>query len=156
VKNKFLIVIMLVMLLVVGCKDNNKDDKEVAYKDNGWKEKTFFSNVEAPSKNIDKFNQDYSQDGKENYSVVINEFSYNDFYNYIMKLEKDGFHYEFVNEYVPSDISKLSDKTETSWSGSKDNVYIIATWRSNDNIYYNGYNLHLLFYNYDYANMSGN
>lgn len=151
-KNKFWLIIFLVMIMVVGCKK----EPEVVYEENGWKEKTFFSNVEAPKVNIDKFSQDYSQDGKENYSVIVNEFSYNDFYNYIMDLEKDGFHYEFVDEYVPKDISKLSDKTETSWSATKDNVYIIATWRSNDNIYYNGYNLHLLFYNYDYTNMNAN
>lgn len=148
-KKMFIIIIVLMMMLIVGCK---KDDK-VAYKDNGWKEKTFFSSVEAPSVSVDKFSEDYNQDGKQNYSVIKNEFSYNDFYNYIMKLEKDGYHYEFVDEYVPKDISKLSDKTETSWTGTKDDVYIIATWRSNDNPYYNGYNLHLLFYNYDYSNI---
>ena len=151
-KNNFWVVIFLIVIIVGGCKK----ESEIAHKNNGWEEKTFFSNVESPKVNIDRFNQDYNHDGKENYSVVVNEFSYRDFYNYIMDLEKDGFHYEFVNEYVPKDISKLSDKTETSWSATKDNIYIIATWRSNDNIYYNGYNLHLLFYNYDYTDIEDN
>ena len=123
------------------------------FRDNGWEEESFFDSVLAPSDKLDRFSQDYNIDGKENYTVIVNDFSYGDFYDYIMELEKDGFHYEFVDEYVPKRASKLADKTETSWSASKDGIYIIANWRSDDNQYYNGYNLQLLFYNYNYANV---
>jgi len=146
-KNKILI-ILLITFFTFGCNRNNDNENLQKY---SWKEKSFFSNVAAPSDSIDKFNQDYNKDGKEIYSVIINDYSYNDFYNYIMTLENEGFNYEFVNEYIPKDISLLSDKTETSWSANNGNIYIIAIWKSKENTYYDGYNLHLLFYNYDYT-----
>ena len=148
-----LIFILLICVLLIGCKDNN-DGKILgdAKFDKQWEEKTFFDSVYVPDGTINKLSQDYNKDGKEIYTVLINDFSYDKFYEYIMVLESDGFHYDFVNEYVPKKVSDLVDKTETSWSANKDNIYIIANWKSKDNIYYNGYNLQLLFYNYDFTN----
>jgi len=144
-KKKIFLIIAICLLMVVGCKEKND------YNNQKWEEETFFKEVAVPKGEVSKFNQDLNEDGKQNYSVFVNDFSYEKFYEYIMALEKDGFHYEFVDESVPEDINKLSDKTETSWRANKGNVYIIANWRSKDNTYYTGYNLQLLFYNYDYT-----
>ena len=140
------ICLILVICLVVVCGCGKK-----AYNEEKWSEETFFSSVYVPKGEVTKLQQDYSEEGRENYSVIVNDFSYDKFYDYIMALEEDGFHYEFVGEAVPDDQGKLDDPTETSWAAHKDNIYIIANWRSNGNVYYNGYNLQLLFYNYNYA-----
>lgn len=138
---------IFILFLLVGCSNSSKSYK--------WgDEKTFFDSVPTPSSKIDNLSKDKDVDGKVAYSVFINSFSYDDFYSYIEKLEKNGFHYEFLDDYVPKDINKLADKTETSWAANKGNIYVIANWRSNDNTYYNGYNLQLLFYNYDYTKIS--
>lgn len=147
-KRKWLLILLMCVVLV-GCKDEKSGLADYPEKD--WEEKTFFDSVYVPDGIVNKLNQDYNDNGKENYTVLVNDFDYDKFYEYIMALEADGFKYEFVNEYVPKDINKLSDKTETSWSANKGDIYIIANWKSKDNAYYNGYNLQLLFYNYDYT-----
>lgn len=141
-KKRLFLLIILCMMLVVGCGKYEKND---------WGEDTFFNSVYAPNGKISKISKDYSENGKEFYTVLVNDYSYEKFYEYIMKLEDDGYHYEFLDEYVLDEVNKLPDNTETSWRAHKDNIYIIANWRSRDNANYSGYNLQLLFYNYDYT-----
>lgn len=147
---RFWIILVICLLVTVGCNDK-KEEKNDNYSEKQWEEKTFFDSIDVPAGTINRLTLDYEKDGHEAYTVLVNDFSYQKFYEYIMTLENDGFVYEFRAEYVPKNINDLVDETETSWTANRDGIYIIANWRSEDNIYYEGYNLQLLFYNYDYT-----
>lgn len=122
-------------------------DQEVVWK---WPEETYFSSLPVPSEKIDKMVDSKKNDTKTEYSVYVNVYDYTQFYDYITKLEKIGFNYEFYKDSVPATLDKLADKTETSWGANNGKIWIRALWRSNDNSYYNGYNLQLIINNYDY------
>ena len=72
-KIKYLIVVILLILVTVGCKNNDKVDNQtnnqsnkIAYESKPWKEKTFFSSVPAPSVDVDRLREDYNKNGKQN------------------------------------------------------------------------------------------
>ena len=115
-------------------------------------EKEFYEILPMPSNNIDKTIKNEKDNNQIEYILYINNYSYENFYNYIMKLEQLGYHYEFVNDSVPNSYDLLHDKTETSWSANDGKIWIRALWRSNENAYYSNYNLQLIFNNYNYIN----
>lgn len=143
---KILVCIMIFMMTftLTACKEEKKQEELK------WPEETFFDSLPAPSKNIDKITKDEKNDTQAEYSVYVNTYEYKEFYEYITKLEKLGFNYEFYKNSVPSDDKNLTDKTETSWGANNGEIWIRALWRSDKNTYYNGYNLQLIFNNYDY------
>ena len=114
------------------------------------KEKLYYEVLPMPSTKIDKTTKDVKDAERAEYILYVKDYSYKKFYDYIMSLEKIGFHYEFVSETVPESVDKLNDKTETSWAADNGKIWIRAQWRSKDNIYFNGYSLQLIFDNYDY------
>ncbi len=115
-----------------------------------WSEKTFFDTLPVPAEKVDKINKDEKNAKYSEYSIYVNSYDYAKFYEYISKLESLGFHYEFFTTSVPEKIDSLTDKTETSWGANNGSIWIRALWRSDKNIYYNGYNFQLIFNNYDY------
>lgn len=138
--------IFLIVITLTACGKN----KEKIYT---WEKETFFSELPAPApaesvSDMMEFNKD-NKDKKE-YIIYVNEYSYKEFYTYISQLEKRGFNYEHFETNIPAQQEKLKDTTEVSWGATKDDVFIRALWRSNDNPNYRGYNLQLIFNNYDY------
>lgn len=137
------LLVMTMCLTLTACKEEPKKEAK-------WPEETFFSSLPVPSDKIEKMTTDKKDDTHTEYSVYVKEFNYDNFYEYITKLENLGFNYEFYENSVPSDSANLSDKTETSWGANNGKIWIRALWRSNENTYYTDYNLQLIFNNYDY------
>lgn len=145
----FLIVIAI-SITACGEKNNEKKPEKKNSDNNPKTEEVFYETLPSPSDKIDHVDKNEKTDTKTEYIMYVNEYSYNDFYNYITKLEELGFHYDFYKECVPKEESKLIDKTETSWSANNGKIWIRASWRSNENQYYTDYNLQIIFNNYDY------
>lgn len=138
--------ILLIVLTITACGKNK--EKEKIY---SWTTETFFSKLPAPAETVsDMIQFDKDKKGKQEYVVYVNEYSYKEFYTYISQLEKRGFNYEHFEANIPARQEELKDTTEVSWGAKKDDIYIRALWRSNDNANYRGYNLQLIFNNYDY------
>ncbi|MBQ4634403.1 MAG: hypothetical protein IJB71_03550 [Bacilli bacterium] len=134
------LLLVLSLLIVTGCKDDKLK----------WAEETYFDDLPVPCEKIDKMTKSKKTDEYSEYSVYVNDYSYQEFYEYIKSLEEEGFNYEFYETSVPKEESDLNDKTETSWGANNGKIWIRALWRNEENTYYNGYNLQLIFNNYDY------
>lgn len=139
------LLLLVLLISLPACKDQkvNEDKKS-------WPEKTYFDSLPVPSETIDKITKDQKDNTHTEYSIYVNTFTYEEFYNYIKSLEDLGFHYEFFNTSVPENYEDLPDKTETSWGANNGKIWIRALWRGKDNVYYNAYNFQLIFNNYDY------
>jgi len=138
--------ILLIVLSLTACGKTKEKEKIYA-----WGIETFFSKLPAPAETVsDMIQFDKDKKGKQEYVVYVNEYSYKEFYTYISQLEKRGFNYEHFETNIPPKQEQLADKTEVSWGATKDDIYIRALWRSNDNPNYRGYNLQLIFKNYNY------
>ena len=133
---KVLFVVFLMMVITACKKAPNKG--------------TFFESIPMPDSEIEEINKIEKKNGKLEYILYVKDFTYEEFYNYIMSLEKLGFNYAFLSETIPEDMEKLPNKTEASWGANDGKIWIRALWRSKDNIYYDKYNLQLIFDDYDY------
>ena len=121
---------VLVIFSLTACKDNNANNtnNEVSKKD------AFYESLPLPSDKIDKTVKNEKLQGKIEYIMYINDYSYAKFHDYIISLEKLGFNYEFVKEAVPEKVNDLQDKTETSWGANNGKIWIRALWRSKEKI----------------------
>jgi len=128
--------------MLTACNENVEEENE--------EPKLFYETLPMPSEKFDKTVKNARNEERAEYILYVKEFSYQKFYEYIMSLEKLDFNYKFVNESVPKKQSDLVDSTETSWAADNGEIWIRAQWRSKDNQYYSGYNLQLIFDNYDY------
>lgn len=129
--------------------NNNTEEKEV---DSGsakeW-QGAYYNELPLPE-NVDHVDKNKKGEDKTEYIMFVGEYSYDKFYEYIMKLEKLGFHYEFVKECVPKNEKDLIDKTETSWAADNGKIWLRISWRTKENQFYSDYNMQIIFNNYDY------
>ena len=145
-----IMVLVLVLFSLVGCEKEEPKKEQEKKTPNETTEKKYYEDLPMPTDEITRIDKNFKTEDKIEYIMYVNDYSYDKFYEYIMKLEKIGFHYEFVSDSVPDNASKLYDKTETSWAANNGKIWIRASWRSNKNQYYTDYNLQLIFNNYDY------
>ena len=131
--------LVLLMVFITACKESAPNVG------------TFFESIPMPSAKINNVTKSEKADSKEEHIIYVNNYTYEDFYKYVMSLEELGFNYAFIKDYVPENKENLYDKTEASWGANNGKIWIRALWRDKDNIYYKGYNLQLIFNNYDYT-----
>ncbi len=131
--------------------DNNTNAEVEEMESGSAKEfkNAYYNELPLPE-NVDHVDKNKKGEDKTEYIMFVGEYSYNKFYEYIMKLEKLGFHYEFVKECVPKNEKDLIDKTETSWAANNGKIWLRISWRSKENQYYSDYNMQIIFNNYDY------
>ena len=131
--------------------DNNTNTEVEEMESGSAKEfkNAYYNELPLPE-NVDHVDKNEKGEGKTEYIMFVGKYSYKQFYEYIMKLEKLGFHYEFVKECVPKEEKDLIDKTETSWAANNGKIWLRISWRSEKNQYYFDYNMQIIFNNYDY------
>ena len=149
---------VLIMISLTACNGKNQEvetgeNKVETGENKSEKVGAYYENLPQPEGKVTKIDKNEVGDGLVEYIVYVDECSYEQLYEYIMSLEKEGFHYDYVNNSIPKDSSKLYDKTETSWAADNGKIWIRVSWRSNESNSYSGYNLQIIYDNYDYLLM---
>lgn len=142
-----------------GCNKNlGGDETTVVEKTFTWPEDAFFKDIPAPGGKIKNFN-DSKNDKGYIYEISVDEIDYEEFCEYIAKLEGAGF-----GIYKSSPLSSLETEDvlpekpadgiyNATWSGNRRGVYVAAFWYGDE--YYEKYdlpkdsNVRLTFYTYN-------